>query len=96
MSQVSHVPRDWRPMLATLASEAPMGAEWSYEIKWDGIRGLVAVEQGIVSVTSRLGNDLRNAGLRFHPIPDDPDRTGGLAPLRELLWFVSAVATWSQ
>ena len=58
MSQVSHVPRDWRPMLATLASETPMGAEWSYEIKWVGIRGLVAVDQGIVSVTSRRGNDL--------------------------------------
>jgi bifunctional non-homologous end joining protein LigD len=45
-------------MLATLASEAPMGAEWSYEIKWDGIRGLVAVEPGSVAITSRLGNDL--------------------------------------
>lgn len=41
---------------------------------------------------SRLGADLKNARLRFRPIPDDPDRTGGLAPLRELLWFTSAVA----
>jgi bifunctional non-homologous end joining protein LigD len=45
-------------MLATLAAEAPMGPEWSYEIKWDGIRGLVAVEAGRVGITSRLGNDL--------------------------------------
>jgi bifunctional non-homologous end joining protein LigD len=51
-------PRDWRPMLATLATEAPMGADWSYEIKWDGIRGIVAVEDGGVTITSRLGNDL--------------------------------------
>ena len=27
-------------------TEAPMAADWSYEIKWDGIRGLVAVEDG--------------------------------------------------
>jgi bifunctional non-homologous end joining protein LigD len=45
-------------MLATLASEAPMAADWSYEIKWDGIRGLVVVEAGEVVITSRLGNDL--------------------------------------
>jgi bifunctional non-homologous end joining protein LigD len=45
-------------MLATLAAEAPMGEGWSYEIKWDGIRGLVAVEAGRVGITSRLGNDL--------------------------------------
>jgi bifunctional non-homologous end joining protein LigD len=45
-------------MLATLAADAPMGDDWSYEIKWDGIRGLVAVEAGRVGITSRLGNDL--------------------------------------
>src|SRR6185312_13665171 len=45
-------------MLATPGAEAPMGDGWSYEIKWDGIRGLVAVEAGRVRITSRLGNDL--------------------------------------
>jgi bifunctional non-homologous end joining protein LigD len=45
-------------MLATLAAEAPLSADWSYEVKWDGIRGLVAVEAGEVAITSRLGNDL--------------------------------------
>ncbi len=58
MADTPHVPRDWRPMLATLADQAPMAADWSYEIKWDGIRGLVAVEDGSVTITSRLGNDL--------------------------------------
>lgn len=55
MPEVSHVPRDWRPMLATLASEAPMGPGWSYEIKWDGIRALVLVADGRVEVTSQIG-----------------------------------------
>ena len=58
MADVSRVPRDWRPMLATLAQTPPLADDWSYEIKWDGIRALVAVEAGAVIVTSRLGNDL--------------------------------------
>src|SRR6478672_6677595 len=45
-------------MLATLGADVPMADGWSYEIKWDGIRGLVAVEAGRVGITSRLGNDL--------------------------------------
>lgn len=52
------MPTGLRPMLATLADEAPLGPDWSYEIKWDGIRALVAVADGAVGLTSRLGNDL--------------------------------------
>jgi bifunctional non-homologous end joining protein LigD len=52
------VPHDWRPMLATLADAPPLAADWSYEIKWDGIRALVGVDGGTVTITSRLGNDL--------------------------------------
>lgn len=45
------------PMLAT-AGDLPRGDRWVYEIKWDGIRALVAVRaDGSVSVTTRLGND---------------------------------------
>ena len=58
MPNAHRVPTDWRPMLATLAAEPPLADEWSYEIKWDGIRALVAVEAGPVTLTSRLGNDL--------------------------------------
>jgi bifunctional non-homologous end joining protein LigD len=52
------VPHDWRPMLATLADAPPLADDWSYEIKWDGIRALVGVDGGAVTITSRLGNDL--------------------------------------
>ena len=45
------------PMLAT-AGTLPRGARWVYEIKWDGIRALVAVRaDGSVAITTRLGND---------------------------------------
>ena len=54
----SGLPRGLTPMLA-VAGELPVdGAAWSYEVKWDGVRALVAVEAGTVTVTSRNRNDL--------------------------------------
>src|SRR3954453_5820133 len=61
-------------MLATLAADAPMGDDWSYEIKGDGIRGLVAVEAGRVGITSRLGNDLSG---RYPELAGLPHALGG-------------------
>ncbi len=46
------------PMLATPATTAPATADWCYEIKWDGVRAIVALDAGSVTVTSRRGNDL--------------------------------------
>ena len=46
------------PMLATLSRDLPEGAEWSYEIKWDGFRGLCFVKDGKLRVLSRNGNPL--------------------------------------
>jgi bifunctional non-homologous end joining protein LigD len=45
------------PMLAT-TGQLPLGEQWAYEVKWDGVRALVAVEQGRVRATSRNGNDI--------------------------------------
>jgi bifunctional non-homologous end joining protein LigD len=48
----------WRPMLATAATALPTGAEWSYEVKWDGYR-IIAVKDGArVHLLSRNGKDL--------------------------------------
>ena len=45
------------PMLAT-AGELPHGTGWTYETKWDGIRGLLAIQaDGSVTVRTRAGND---------------------------------------
>jgi ATP-dependent DNA ligase len=38
----------WRPMLATPATVPPTGAEWSYEVKWDGYR-IIAVKDAHAS-----------------------------------------------
>ncbi|WP_375399584.1 ATP-dependent DNA ligase [uncultured Amnibacterium sp.] len=52
-----HTPR---PMLASAAPASgpdPAG-RWSMEMKWDGIRAIVVVEDGAVRLTSRNDNDL--------------------------------------
>jgi bifunctional non-homologous end joining protein LigD len=43
-------------MLVSPASELPAGAEWAFEVKWDGMRALVAVDPD-VRVRSRHGHD---------------------------------------
>ena len=50
------MPERVEPMLATLAGAVPEGGEWSYEIKWDGYRGLCYVTGGKVRIESRNGN----------------------------------------
>jgi bifunctional non-homologous end joining protein LigD len=45
-------------MLATPATQLPVGAGWSYEFKWDGVRALVEVSGGQTVIRARSGNDI--------------------------------------
>lgn len=45
-------------MLATAGALPPDDGRWAYEVKWDGVRVLAAVEAGRVRLTSRAGNDV--------------------------------------
>src|SRR5262245_23336330 len=48
------IPRDLRPMLASPTTSLPRdGDQWAFEMKWDGMRVLLAVEGGQLSLTSR-------------------------------------------
>lgn len=47
-----------RPMLATPARWVPVGPEWVYEVKWDGMRALADVRDGSVRLTSRTERDV--------------------------------------
>ncbi|MGB8649055.1 MAG: non-homologous end-joining DNA ligase [Mycobacteriales bacterium] len=51
------LPTGLTPMLAT-PGPLPLGDDWAYEVKWDGVRALVAVEGGAVRATSRNRNDI--------------------------------------
>ena len=49
-------PRALEPMLATAVTKPPSGANWLYEIKWDGVRALCRIEIGALQAFSRRGN----------------------------------------
>jgi bifunctional non-homologous end joining protein LigD len=55
------LPTDVAPMLATTGTLPEDDGRWSYEVKWDGVRALVAVEGGRITLTSRNGNDVTAA-----------------------------------
>jgi bifunctional non-homologous end joining protein LigD len=50
--------RQYSPMLATPAKDVPRGADWLFEVKWDGYRAIADVRGGDATLTSRNGNDL--------------------------------------
>ena len=54
--------RPVRPMLATAAAKLPTGAEWSYEVKWDGYRTLALKNGDRVSLWSR---NLKDATAQY-------------------------------
>ncbi|MGD8427868.1 MAG: non-homologous end-joining DNA ligase, partial [Balneolaceae bacterium] len=54
---------DWlidviQPMLSESVSRAPVGGSYIYEVKWDGIRALIAIEDGQLRIQSRNNNDI--------------------------------------
>jgi bifunctional non-homologous end joining protein LigD len=55
------MPKAVKPMLAAMGSGLAKGADWLYEIKWDGYRALAYVEDGRARLVSRNQNDLTAA-----------------------------------
>jgi bifunctional non-homologous end joining protein LigD len=45
-------------MLATAVSTLPLGEDWAYEFKWDGVRTLLDVTDRGARLISRAGNDV--------------------------------------
>jgi len=54
---------DWlhdliEPMLADTKNEVPTGSEYVYEVKWDGIRALISLDEGKLTIRSRNQRDI--------------------------------------
>lgn len=55
------LPTGLAPMLATAGALPPEDGRWAYEVKWDGVRALVAVDGDRVALRSRNDNDVTGA-----------------------------------
>src|SRR5271170_7161532 len=63
------MPTTIHPMLATPVNEPFDGAEWLFEIKWDGYRAIAFIEDGKLRLVSRNQNELTE---RFPELKDLP------------------------
>ena len=68
-----NLPRELSPMLATAGALPREDGSWAYEVKWDGVRALVAVEGGLVRLRSRAGNDVTGAYPELAGVRCDED-----------------------
>ena len=57
-------------MLATAGDTLPNGADWAYEMKWDGVRAIAVVERSRVRLASRNGNDVTVAYPEIQALGD--------------------------
>jgi bifunctional non-homologous end joining protein LigD len=65
------MPRDLRPMFAVSAEHVPHDDDrYAFEMKWDGMRALLAIDGGSMSVTTRQGNDATARFPELHPLAE--------------------------
>lgn len=55
-------------MLASAATELPPGDDWSYEMKWDGVRAIAMVGPDAVELRSRAGNEITLGYPELQPL----------------------------
>ncbi|MDV3307460.1 MAG: non-homologous end-joining DNA ligase [Cyclobacteriaceae bacterium] len=58
--QIDYLHGNIQPMLSENATEPPEGPEYVYELKWDGIRAMVYLDEGTIRIVSRNQNDITN------------------------------------
>jgi bifunctional non-homologous end joining protein LigD len=69
-------PSDLRPMLAVPGSLPSDDTGWAYEMKWDGLRALAFLTDGVVRLRSRTGRDIT---LAYPELARAPSLTGSRA-----------------
>lgn len=56
--QMKWLQSDIEPMLADSREDVPVGGDWSYEVKWDGIRAMISIDDGEVRIKTRSQRDV--------------------------------------
>jgi bifunctional non-homologous end joining protein LigD len=56
--QINYLHKVIEPMLAETAGRPPRSDQYLYELKWDGIRAIVVLEDGKVTIRTRNHNDV--------------------------------------
>jgi bifunctional non-homologous end joining protein LigD len=54
-ARATQMPDAIEPMMATLAEHLPRGADWLFEVKWDGVRAIAFVDHEEVRLQARSG-----------------------------------------
>ncbi|HET9803892.1 MAG TPA: non-homologous end-joining DNA ligase [Candidatus Acidoferrum sp.] len=62
LERVDHPQIDWprdpiEPMLAQAASKPPGSEDYLFEVKWDGLRALISLDDGEIKIRGRNGTD---------------------------------------
>jgi len=65
----AEMPARLGPMLATLSDRIFSGANWLFEIKWDGVRALAWIEDGKLTLRARSGSDITSQYPELHGLP---------------------------
>jgi len=56
--QINYLRDTIEPMLSEQSTEVPPGTDYQYEVKWDGIRALISLEEGQLKIRSRNQHDI--------------------------------------
>ncbi len=58
MPQINFLQDQIEPMLSGSANKPPIGDDYIHEVKWDGIRALISLDDGVIRIRSRNQNDI--------------------------------------
>ena len=63
------MPEFFEPMAAQLSDKLPKGDDWIFEVKWDGVRGLAFIEDGVLQFYTRNSNRCERQYPELQVIP---------------------------
>jgi DNA ligase D-like protein (predicted ligase)/DNA ligase D-like protein (predicted polymerase)/DNA ligase D-like protein (predicted 3'-phosphoesterase) len=66
MPQVDYLNGNLEPMLSESVDAPPKGSEYIYELKWDGIRAMIYLQDGQIRIMTRNQNDVTKQFPELH------------------------------